>query len=116
MSEQQNSEMTEAQRAARDIAEVPAVEVITAAAVNLLSAAAIKCGLSDDPENETDLDEARKLIEPLLGQCRTHQRRTMADGRDAPLEAWAHPKAPLRADGALLVRFLATKGLEGSST
>ncbi len=52
MSEQQNSDLTEVQSAARDIAEVPAVEVITAAAVNLLSAAAIKCGLSDDPENE----------------------------------------------------------------
>jgi len=53
--------------ATRDIAEVPAVEIITAAAVNLLSAAAIKCGLADDPENETDLDEARKLINALAG-------------------------------------------------
>lgn len=56
-----------AAQAARDIAEVPAVEIITAAAVNLLSAAAIKCGLSEDPENETDLDEARKLINALAG-------------------------------------------------
>lgn len=57
----------DAEQAARDIAEVPAVEIITSAAVNLLSAAAIKCGLSDDPENETDLDEARKLINALAG-------------------------------------------------
>ena len=71
---------------------------------------------SDTNRNHISLEKARELIEPLLGQCRTHQRRTMADGRDAPLEAWARPKAPLRADGALLVRFLATKGLEGSST
>lgn len=54
-------------QAARDIAEVPAVEVISAAAINLLSAAAVKCGLADDPENETDLDEARKLINALAG-------------------------------------------------
>ena len=35
-------------QAARDIAEVPAVEVITAAAVHLMSAAAVKCGLAED--------------------------------------------------------------------
>ncbi|MGB3414183.1 MAG: DUF1844 domain-containing protein [Microbacteriaceae bacterium] len=51
----------------RDIAEVPAVEVITTAAVHLMSAAAVKCGLADDPENQTDLDEARKLINALAG-------------------------------------------------
>ncbi|WP_424945193.1 DUF1844 domain-containing protein [Canibacter zhoujuaniae] len=53
--------------ATRDIAEVPAVEVITTAAVHLLSAAAIKVGLADNPEEETDLDEARKLINALAG-------------------------------------------------
>lgn len=56
-----------AAQAARDIAEVSAVEVITTAAVHLLSAAAVKCGLADDPENQTDLDEARKLINALAG-------------------------------------------------
>jgi len=50
-------------QAARDIAEVPAVEVITAAAVHLMSAAAVKCGLAEDVE--ADLDEARKLITAL---------------------------------------------------
>jgi Domain of unknown function (DUF1844) len=55
------------QAAARDIADVPAVEVITAAAVHLMSAAAVKCGLADDPENQRDLDEARKLIQALAG-------------------------------------------------
>lgn len=54
-------------QATRDIAEVPAVEVITTTAVHLLSAAAVKCGLADDPENEIDLDEARKLITALAG-------------------------------------------------
>jgi hypothetical protein len=53
--------------AIRDIADVPAVEVITTAAVHLMSAAAVKLGLADDPEGQTDLDEARKLITALAG-------------------------------------------------
>lgn len=53
------------EHAIRDIAEVPAVEVITTTAVHLLSAAAVKCGLADDPNGQTDLDEARKLITAL---------------------------------------------------
>ncbi len=48
------------ERAAQDLAEVPAVEVITATAVHLMSAAAVKVGLA--PDVEADLDEARKLI------------------------------------------------------
>jgi hypothetical protein len=53
----------------RDIAEVPAVEVITTAAVHLMSAAAVKCGLAagEDAEQLKDLDEARKLITALAG-------------------------------------------------
>ena len=51
----------------RDIAEVPAVEVINTVAVHLLSAAAVKLGLADDPEHQLDLDEARKLIIALAG-------------------------------------------------
>jgi hypothetical protein len=54
-------------QATRDIAEVPAVEVITTACVHLMSAAAVKCGLADDPESQIDLDEARKLITALAG-------------------------------------------------
>jgi hypothetical protein len=53
--------------ATRDIAEVPAVEVITTTAVHLMSAAAVKTGLADDPDSQTDLDEARKLIDALAG-------------------------------------------------
>jgi len=71
MSEDQQSpseaESTIASDAARDIADVAAVEIITTAAVHLLSAAAVKCGLADDPENQMDLDEARKLINALAG-------------------------------------------------
>ncbi len=51
--------------AARDLADVPAAEVIASAAVHLMSAAAVKCGLAE-PEH-TDLDEARKLITALAG-------------------------------------------------
>ncbi len=57
----------EAAGATRDIAEVPAVEVITTTAVHLMSAAAVKVGLADDPEHQLDLDEARKLINALAG-------------------------------------------------
>jgi hypothetical protein len=52
---------------ARDIADVPAVEVINTVCVHLLSAAAVKLGLADDPESQLDLDEARKLITALAG-------------------------------------------------
>ena len=53
----------------RDIAEVPAVEVITTAAVHLMSAAAVKCGLAaeENADELKDLDEARKLITALAG-------------------------------------------------
>ncbi len=56
-----------ASAATRDIADVPAVEIITTAAVHLMSAAAVKLGLADDPDTQTDLDEARKLINALAG-------------------------------------------------
>lgn len=62
-----DDEQAAAAEAARDIADVPAVEIITAACVHLMSAAAVKCGLADDPATQTDLDEARKLITALAG-------------------------------------------------
>ncbi|MEU7020796.1 DUF1844 domain-containing protein [Streptomyces sp. NPDC046203] len=51
----------------RDIAEVPAVEVIVTVAVNLMSAAAVKLGLTEEGDEYKDLDEARKLIHALAG-------------------------------------------------
>ena len=51
----------------RDIADVPAVEVITTVAVHLMSAAAVNLGLAEDGEAHKDLDEARKLITALAG-------------------------------------------------
>ena len=60
----------EAAPPARELADIPAVEVITRAAVMLMSAAAEKIGLSaDDPDDSPyrDLDEARRLITALAG-------------------------------------------------
>lgn len=73
--------------ATRDIAEVPAVELINTVAVHLLSAAAVKCGLADDPDAQIDLDEARKLINALAGlvtaaapEIGDHHARPLRDG------------------------------------
>ncbi len=100
----------DAEQAARDIADVAAVEVITTAAVHLLSAAAVKCGLADDPENQTDLDEARKLINALAGlitaaapEISDMHARSLRDGlRSVQLafrEASAFPDAPGQGPG-----------------
>lgn len=51
----------------RDIADVPAVEVITTVAVHLMSSAAVNLGLAEEGEQHRDLDEARKLIQALAG-------------------------------------------------
>jgi hypothetical protein len=53
--------------AARDIAEVPAMEVVSTAALHLMSAAAVHLGLAEDLPEHRDLDEARTLIEALAG-------------------------------------------------
>jgi len=55
--------------AARDIAAVPAVELIMTVCVHLMSAAAVKLGLGEDADaaDDVDLDEARKLINALAG-------------------------------------------------
>jgi Domain of unknown function (DUF1844) len=57
----------DAAQATRDIADVAAIEIITTAAVHLMSAAAVKVGLADNPDEQIDLDEARKLITALAG-------------------------------------------------
>ena len=55
--------------AARDIADVNAVEVINTVCVHLMSAAAVKVGLAEDEATGgyQDLAEARKLINALAG-------------------------------------------------
>ena len=51
----------------RDLAEVPAAEVVASVAVHLMSAAAVKVGLGEEGDASKDLDEARKLITALAG-------------------------------------------------
>ncbi|WP_229675940.1 DUF1844 domain-containing protein [Hoyosella rhizosphaerae] len=54
----------------RELAEIPAIEVISRAAVMLMSSAAEKLGLSEaDPMSSAhlDLDEARRIITALAG-------------------------------------------------
>ncbi|MBB3038693.1 hypothetical protein FHU29_003162 [Hoyosella altamirensis] len=54
----------------RELAEIPAIEVISRASVMLLSSGAEKLGLSSsEPQNSPhfDLDEARRIITALAG-------------------------------------------------
>jgi Domain of unknown function (DUF1844) len=70
MTEVPESSQPTAQPSVRELAEIPAVEVITRAAVMLMSAAAEKLGLSaENPDDSPhrDLDEARRLITALAG-------------------------------------------------
>lgn len=64
-----NADEEPSRQAARDIADVPAVEVITTTALHLMSAAAVHVGLAEDELSapHLDLDEARKLITALAG-------------------------------------------------
>jgi hypothetical protein len=95
---------------ARDIADVPAVEIINTVAVHLLSAAAVKCGLAENGEEEMDLAEARKLITALAGlitaaapELGDHHARVLRDGlRSVQLafrEASPFPDAPGQGPG-----------------
>jgi len=62
--------MTDTPDRHRELADVPAIEVISRAAVMLMSAAAEKIGLAaPDPELSAhrDLDEARRLINAYAG-------------------------------------------------
>ena len=94
----------------RDIADVPAVELIQTVSVHLLSAVAVKCGLSDNPQDEPDLAEARKLITALAGlitaaapEIGDHHARVLRDGlRSVQLafrEASTYPDAPGQGPG-----------------
>jgi len=51
----------------RDIAEVPALEIVSTAALHLMSSAAVNLGLAEDLPEHVDLDESRTLIEALAG-------------------------------------------------
>ena len=107
------AEVDEAQQALRDIGEVPAVEVITTVGLHLMSAAAVKCGLGEEGESATDLDEARKLINALAGlvvtaapDLGTFHAGPLRDGLKslqlAFREASAYPDAPGQGPGEAL--------------
>ena len=68
-----NDQFRDVEGELRDIAEVPAVEVINTTAVHLMSAAAVQVGLGSDG-HPADLDEARKLINALAGLVTAAQR------------------------------------------
>jgi hypothetical protein len=69
-SSESTDQPSESEQSVRELADIPAVEIITRAAVMLMSAAAEKLGLSaGDPDDSPhrDLDEARRLITALAG-------------------------------------------------
>ena len=97
----------------RDIADVSAVELIQTVSVHLMSAAAVKCGLADNPSEETDLAEARKIITALAGlvsaaapEIGDQHARSLRDGlRSLQLafrEASTYPDAPGQGPGEKL--------------
>jgi hypothetical protein len=78
----------------RELAQIPAVEVITRASVMLMSAAAEKLGLAEDGDQYLDLDEARRLIDAYAGLLGAAQadlgvhRQPLRDGLKALQEAF----------------------------
>jgi hypothetical protein len=88
----------------RELASVPAVEVISRAAVMLISASAEKLGLAPGEEPDLDLDEARRLITALAGLLAAAQeylgphRQPLRDGlrtlQHAFREASVYPDEP----------------------
>ena len=93
----------------RELATVPAVEVISRAAVMLMSASAEKLGLAPGEEPDIDLDEARRLIDALAGLLSTSleyvgpHRAPLRDGlrtlQAAFREASAYPDEPGKGPG-----------------
>jgi hypothetical protein len=85
---------TETDLTVRELAQIPAVEVITRASVMLMSAAAEKLGLAEDGEKYLDLDEARRLIDAYAGLFAAAQadlgvhRQPLRDGLKALQEAF----------------------------
>ncbi len=88
----------------RELADVPAIEVISRAAVMLMSSAAEKLGLSDEnPETSPnlDLDEARRVITALAGLVTAsveylgpHAGRSARDSRPCSAPSVRHRPTP----------------------
>lgn len=74
-------------------------------ALDFMAAELLNSGLVQ--QQKMDMNSAKALIKPLLEQCRPMSRVKTADG----LLEWQISNR-LEADAALLVRFLATKGVE----
>jgi hypothetical protein len=97
----------------RELATIPATEVISRAAVTLMSASAEKLGLSPSEEPDIDLDEARRLITALAGLLAASQdyladqREPLHDGlrtlQNAFREASVYPDAPGEGPGEQLL-------------
>ncbi|MGH3261662.1 MAG: DUF1844 domain-containing protein, partial [Trebonia sp.] len=98
----------------RDLAAIPAAEVITRAAVLLMSSSAEKLGLAPNGEPHQDLDEARRLITALAGLIAASQeylgahRQPLRDGlktlQAAFREASSYPDEPGQGPGETLIR------------
>ena len=107
----QPDDRDDATGAARDLGEIPAVEIITRAAVMLMSGAADKLGLGadDGAAARLDLDEARRLIEALAGLVKASEanlgmhRQPLRDGlrslQAAFREASPYPDEPGQGPG-----------------
>jgi hypothetical protein len=88
----------------RELATIPAAEVISGAAVMLINATAEKLGLAPGEEPDLDLDDARRLITALAGLLAASQddlgtdQQPLRDGlrtlQHAFREASVHPDAP----------------------
>jgi Domain of unknown function (DUF1844) len=97
----------------RELATIPAVEVISRAAVMLMSASAEKLGLAPGEEPDIDLDEARRLITALAGLLAPSlehlgpHRQPLSDGlrtlQNAFREASAYPDAAGEGPGEKLL-------------
>lgn len=76
----------------------------------LLATTYLSSGVHEGRTTKITLFQAKELVEPLLRQCRPQERKTDLQGEN-PVFAVKQPKC-LEPDGALLVRFLAHKGIE----
>ena len=82
-------------------------------ALSLMAMEYLNSGKSDvsDLKNAKErIEKAKAIIAPLLSQCRPVTR-LLKDNKELPIGDWI-PSKRLEADGALLVRFLAQKGVE----
>ena len=95
-----HTELTEEQVEAvneqlRDIADVPAIEIISSAAIHMMSAAAVKCGLAADEKRRRPQGPRRSTQAHHRAGRPRHRRstRNRLPARSAPAPTAAHPAA-----------------------